>query len=82
MDKPGTNRQPVHQAANDAATLEDVSRALLAMRDALTQLSLALKDWQFEHDLTKRENVQSITQGLFTSLATAAAKNKSDQAPQ
>ena len=81
MDKPGTNHQPVHQAVNDAAALQDVSKALFAMRDALTKLSLALKDWQFEHDLAKREDVQGITQGLFASLA-APPKNKPDQAPQ
>ncbi len=80
MDKPGTNHQPAHQAVNDAATLQDVSNALFAMRDALTKLSLALKDWQFEHDLAKRDNVQGITQGLFASLA-APPKNKPDQAP-
>jgi hypothetical protein len=67
-------------AVEDAQALRDVSKALFAMRDALTKLSLALKDWQFEHDLTKRDHVQGITQSLFASLA-SPPKNKPDQAP-
>lgn len=88
MDKPGNHQQPaqqlVHSTAlppvDDAQALRDVSKALFAMRDALTKLSLALKDWQFEHDLTKRGNVQGISQSLFASLA-SPPKNKPDQAP-
>lgn len=76
MSKPETNQSPV----NDVEALQDVSKALLGMRDALTKLSLALKDWQYEHDLTKREEVQGITQALLTSLATAP-KSRPDQAP-
>lgn len=88
MDKPGNHHQPAHQpllprtrfTVDDAEALRDVSKSLLAMRDALTKLSLALKDWQFEHDLSKRESVQNITQGLFASLA-SPPKNKPSQAP-
>ncbi len=76
MNKPGTN----HQTANHVTGLREVSVALFAMRDALTQLSLALKDWQFEHDHAQRENVRGITQNLLTSLATTP-KSKPDQAP-
>jgi hypothetical protein len=76
MDKPGVNQQSLR----DAEALCNVSSALLAMRDALTTLSLALKDWQFEHDLTKRESAQGITQALLASLL-APPKNKPDQAP-
>lgn len=94
MDKPGQQRPPAQQSpsahpavhpsalppVDDAQALRDMSQALFAMRDALTKLSLALKDWQFEHDLTKRDNVRGITQSLFASL-TSPPKDMPDQAP-
>lgn len=77
MEQPKVNSQ----ASRDAQALRNVSNALFAMRDALTALSLALKDWQFECDLGKREAVQNITQALLASLV-APSKNKPDQAPR
>ena len=73
MDKPSHSRQPNHPQvqptiANKQA-LSDVSKALFDMRDALTTLSLALKDWQFEHDVSRRENVRGMAQDLLARLA-------------
>lgn len=73
MDKPGHSHQPNHLQlqpifANKQA-LSDVSKALLDMRDALTTLSLALKDWQFEHDVNQRKNVRGVAQDLLARLA-------------
>ncbi len=89
MDKPGNSRKPTPQAvhsvgvtaAGDAAYLQDVSRTLFAMRDALTQLSLSLKDWQFEYDFVQHGHAVDITQGLLARL-TEQAKNKPDPAPR
>ena len=36
-------------------SMEDLSRGLLELRDALNILSLALKDWQFNFDNEKRD---------------------------
>ncbi len=41
---------------------------LLALRDALTELSLALSDFQFELDETRRREAQSITRELIEQL--------------
>lgn len=88
MDKPDNKRQPAHPPAisfamplsEEAGALRDISRALFAMRDALTKLSLALKDWQFDHDIIQRERVSVITQHLMADLA-ALPKNRQDRAP-
>jgi len=76
MEKSGNQGQAAHQAvdplalpaADEAQALRDISEALFAMRDALTHLSLALKDWQFEHDVARRGNAQGMAQGLLARL--------------
>jgi hypothetical protein len=39
---------------------------LLAMRDALVQLSLTLRDWQFEVDQAARTQAQQLTQAALS----------------
>lgn len=75
MHEPGNARPPKRPAPSSAPprtdltqAMADVNQALLAMRDALTQLSLALKDWQFDHDLSRRANAHDITRGLLANL--------------
>lgn len=41
---------------------------LLALRDALTGLSLALSDWQFEMDGVRRRDAQDTTRQLIEQL--------------
>ena len=47
---------------------QDLSAALFAFRDALTTLSLSLKDWQFEHDLQKRLATEQAARELFEKI--------------
>lgn len=50
----------------------DASAALFELRDALLEVSMAIKDWQFENDLTQRQNsaieARSLLQKLTTGL--------------
>ena len=72
MEKSGNQGQAVDPLApppvNEAQALRDISKALFVMRDALSRLSLALKDWQFENDLNRRDNAQCITRNLLARL--------------
>jgi hypothetical protein len=54
-----------------ARILGEVSTALFDLRDALTELSLALKDWQFETDLARRKNIEETVQQLLHRITTA-----------
>lgn len=46
-------------------SIEELSAILLELRNALTALSLILRDWQFECDLAQRSAIeQSVTQIL------------------
>lgn len=47
---------------------QDLSAALFAFRDALMELSLAMKDWQFEHDLQQRQATEDATRQLFEKI--------------
>ena len=49
----------------ETLTGHDLSVALLAFRDALMQLSLALKDWQFDHDLQRRQATEQRMRQLI-----------------
>ena len=49
----------------ETLTGHDLSAALLAFRDALMQLSLALKDWQFDHDLQRRQATEQAMRQLI-----------------
>lgn len=48
----------------------ELSAALFAFRDALMALSLSLKDWQFEHDLQRRQACEQATRELFEKVKT------------
>lgn len=49
-------------------TGQDLSVALFAFRDALVELSLALKDWQFDHDMQQRQATAQETRQLFEKI--------------
>ncbi|MDP2368096.1 hypothetical protein [Rhodoferax sp.] len=49
--------------------IEAVSEALCALRDALSALSLALKDWQFEVDHERHALVESAVHDLLVRIA-------------
>lgn len=48
-----------------SGTLTAVSAALFQLRDAFVELSLALKDWQFEADLEQRRNADQSVRHLL-----------------
>lgn len=50
-------------------TLWDISASLFELRDALVEMSLFLKDWQFEADLEQRKIAESTVQQLLAKLA-------------
>lgn len=54
-----------------AKIIGEVSVALFELRDALMELSLALRDWQFETDLEKRKNAEATVQQLLQQIAAA-----------
>ena len=47
----------------------ELSTALLDMRDALAELSMALKDWQFDNDLKQRKTTQDMVSELLAQIA-------------
>ena len=51
-----------------AKTIGEVSAALFELRDALVELSLSLKDWQFEHDLERRKITENTVQQLLEQM--------------
>ena len=51
---------------NDASkTLKDISMALFELRDALMELSLAMKDWQFATDQEQRQKTEATVRALL-----------------
>lgn len=54
--------------ADMGKAIGEVSAALLELRDALVELSLSLKDWQFEHDCKRRKMAESAVQQLLEQI--------------
>lgn len=52
-----------------AKAVGEVSSALFELRDALMELSLALRDWQFETDLQQREKNEAVVQQLLKKIS-------------
>jgi hypothetical protein len=48
--------------------LKEISSALFELRDALMQLSMAMKDWQFATDVVQRQKNEAIVQDLMKKL--------------
>jgi hypothetical protein len=48
--------------------LREISAALFELRDALMQLSMAMKDWQFATDVVQRQKNEVIVQALLHKL--------------
>ena len=48
--------------------LKEISTALFELRDALMQLSMAMKDWQFATDVVQRQKNEAIVQELLSKL--------------
>ncbi|MES2878702.1 MAG: hypothetical protein V4713_09790 [Pseudomonadota bacterium] len=51
------------------SALEEMSAALFELRDALTDLSLTLKDYQFETDQEKRQSIEKAVDALLHELS-------------
>ena len=51
--------------------LEEISYALFKLRDALVELSLSVKDWQFEADGVKRKMTDQAVKELLQRIAEA-----------
>lgn len=51
-----------------ANAIGEVGSALFELRDALVELSLSLKDWQFETDLEQRKNTGNKVQQLLQKM--------------
>jgi hypothetical protein len=54
-----------------ANALGEVSSALFELRDALVELSLSLKDWQFETDLKQRRHTETTVRQLLQKMTSA-----------
>jgi hypothetical protein len=48
--------------------LKEISTALFELRDALMQLSMAMKDWQFATDVVQRQKNEAIVNELLQKL--------------
>lgn len=55
----------------------EVSTALFELRDTLVELSLALKDWQFETDLVQRNNAEKTVRRLLQQIASTRDSSSS-----
>jgi hypothetical protein len=49
--------------------LKEINAALFALRDALMQLSMAIKDWQFATDVEQRQKNEALVQELLKKLS-------------
>lgn len=48
--------------------LGEVSASLFELRDALVELSLSLRDWQFDHDLEQRKTSETAVHELLDQI--------------
>jgi hypothetical protein len=64
-DKPNPTEGP-------SALWADISEALATIRNALTETSLCLRDYQFEHDPIQREHASVIARALSEKIALQA----------
>lgn len=55
--------------SNVSHTLWDISASLFELRDALVEMSILLKDWQFEADLERRKIADHSARQLLNRLA-------------
>ena len=56
--------------ADQSKALAEISVTLFTLRDALMQLSVALKDWQFATDVVQRQKSDVIVHQLLQKLGT------------
>lgn len=54
-----------------AKSIGEVSAALFELRDAFVELSLSLKDWQFENDRGRRTQTENTVQHLLEQIMSA-----------
>jgi hypothetical protein len=54
-----------------ARALGEINAALFELRDALTELSISLKDWQFATDVVRRRENETAVQQLLQKLNTS-----------
>ena len=58
-----------YKADKDRA-LGVISAAVFELRDALTELSISLKDWQFAHDVVRRRENEATVNQLMHRIGT------------
>ena len=58
-----------HSKSEIGNAMAEVSAALFELRDAFVELSLALRDWQFETDLEQREMAESTVHQLLQQIS-------------
>ena len=56
-------------SANVESALQDIGSALFELRDALVELSMSMRDWQFETDMKQRRAAERSAQQLLKKVA-------------
>jgi hypothetical protein len=52
-------------SANVESALQEIGAALFELRDALVELSMSMRDWQFETDMERRRAAETSVQQLL-----------------
>jgi hypothetical protein len=52
-------------SANVENALQEIGAALFELRDALVELSMSMRDWQFETDMERRRAAERSVQQLL-----------------
>lgn len=52
-------------SANVEGALQEIGAALFELRDALVELSMSMRDWQFETDMARRRAAELSVQQLL-----------------
>jgi len=56
-------------SANVKSALQEIGSALFELRDALVELSMSMRDWQFETDMEQRRATELTVQQLLKKVA-------------
>jgi len=56
-------------SANVKSALQEIGSALFELRDALVELSMSMRDWQFETDMEQRRATGLSVQQLLKKVA-------------
>jgi len=56
-------------SANVESAFQEIGSALFELRDALVELSMSMRDWQFETDMEQRRATELSVQQLLKKVA-------------